>query len=128
MRTFITHTTENYEEITTNLVRSIRKYSEYPIRVYTIDYDASENLKSLADCVRLDLNLPKLSSNDFVSENGNSYVQRKTLRTFLTLSAKVDAMINACENSIEEWVYLDSDCVANHNVDDLFIFTEDYKL
>ena len=38
MKSFITHTTENYEEITTNLVKSIRRYSQYPIRVYTIDY------------------------------------------------------------------------------------------
>jgi len=124
MKSFITHTTENYEEITTNLVKSIRKYSKYPIRVYTIDYDASKELESIADCVRLDLNLPELSSNDFVSENGNSYVQRKTLRTFLTLSAKVDAMIHASENNIQDWVYLDSDCVANYNVDDLFAYCE----
>lgn len=124
MKSFITHTTENYEEITTNLVRSIRKYSKYPIRVYTIDYDASKELKSIADCVRLDLNLPELSSNDFVSENGNSYVQRKTLRTFLTLSAKVDAMIHASSNGFQDWVYLDSDCVANYNVDDLFGYCE----
>ena len=58
MKSFITHTTENYEEITTNLVKSIRRYSQYPIRVYTIDYEASERLRLIADCVRLDLNLP----------------------------------------------------------------------
>lgn len=125
MKSFITHTTENYEEITTNLVKSIRRYSQYPIRVYTIDYEASEQLRLIADCVRLDLNLPELTSNDFITENGNSYVQRKTLRTFLTLSAKIDSMIHASENGLDEWVYLDSDCVANYNVDDLFSFTKD---
>lgn len=124
MKSFITHTTENYEEITTNLVKSIRRYSQYPIRVYTIDYNASNQLRLIADCVRLDLNLPELSSNDFVTENGNSYVQRKTLRTFLTLSSKIDSMIHASENGFDEWVYLDSDCVANYNVDDLFSFTK----
>jgi hypothetical protein len=41
MRSFITHTTENYEHITLNLVKSINKYSDYKIIVYTIDYDGS---------------------------------------------------------------------------------------
>jgi hypothetical protein len=34
-------------------------------------------------------------------------------------------MIHASENGLDEWVYLDSDCVANYNVDDLFSFTRD---
>ena len=121
---FITHTTKNYEEITLNLVESVRRYSKYPIIVYTIDYDASERLQSQSECVRLDLNLPEVSEKDFVSEKGNSYVKRETLRTFLTLSAKIDSLIHASENGVHEWVYLDSDCVANYNVDDLFDYVQ----
>jgi hypothetical protein len=45
MRAFITHTTENYEHITLNLVKSIQKYSKYKIFVYSIDYDASSELQ-----------------------------------------------------------------------------------
>lgn len=121
---FITHTTENYEEITINLVQSIRRYSKYPIIVYTIDYEAGETLQSQSKCVRLDLNLPEVSEKDFVLEKGNSYVKRETLRTFLTLSAKIDSLIHASENNVDEWVYLDSDCVANYNVDDLFDYSQ----
>ena len=121
---FITHTTKNYEEITLNLVKSLKKYSKYPVRVYTIDYDAENNLTDLAECVRLDLNLPETSKNDFVLENGNSYVQRESRRTFFTLSAKIDSLIHASESGIEKWVYLDSDCLANYNVDDLFDYSE----
>lgn len=124
MKHFVTHTTENYELITLNLIESVRKYSKNPIRVYTIDYEGSEVLKEHAECIRLNLNLPNLSENDFVKENGNSYVQRKTLRTFLTLSSKIDSLIHACENGIDEWVYLDSDCIANYNVDDLFEYCQ----
>jgi autotransporter strand-loop-strand O-heptosyltransferase len=121
---FITHTTKNYEEITLNLIKSLKKYSSNPIRVYTIDYNAENNLRELAECVRLDLNLPEISKNDFVLENGNSYVQRESLRTFFTLSAKIDSLIHASESGIEKWVYLDSDCLANYNVDDLFDYSE----
>jgi glycosyltransferase involved in cell wall biosynthesis len=121
---FITHTTKNYEEITLNLIKSLKKYSNYPVRVYTIDYDAENNLRELAECVRLDLNLPEISKNDFVSENGNSYVQRESRRTFFTLSAKIDSLIHASESGIDKWVYLDSDCLANYNVDDLFDYYE----
>jgi autotransporter strand-loop-strand O-heptosyltransferase len=131
MKSYITHTTENYEGITLNLVRSIKKYSQYPIRVYTIDYDATEELSSLAKCVRLDLNLPEATTKDFVTENGNTYVRRETLRTFLTLSAKIDALLHASLNGVDEWIYLDSDCIANYNVDDLFSYSQnvgDYPL
>jgi autotransporter strand-loop-strand O-heptosyltransferase len=121
---FITHTTKNYEEITLNLIKSLKKYSSNPIRVYTIDYNAENNLRELAECVRLDLNLPEISKNDFVLENGNSYVKRESLRTFFTLSAKIDSLIHASESGIEKWVYLDSDCLANYNVDDLFDYSE----
>jgi autotransporter strand-loop-strand O-heptosyltransferase len=124
MRAFITHTTKNYEEITLNLIKSLKKYSNNPIRVYTIDYDAENNLTELAECVRLNLNLPEISKNDFVLENGNSYVQRESRRTFFTLSAKIDSLIHASESGIEKWVYLDSDCLANYNVDDLFDYSE----
>jgi len=121
---FITHTTKNYEEITLNLIKSLKKYSKYPVRVYTIDYDAEDNIKQLAECVRLDLNLPEISKNDFVMENGNSYVQRESRRTFFTLSAKIDSLIHASEFGIDQWVYLDSDCLANYNVDDLFDYSD----
>jgi autotransporter strand-loop-strand O-heptosyltransferase len=130
-RTFITHTTENYEDITINLVESIKKYSKYPIVVYTIDYNASKKLLSKCDCIRIDCNLPIVSEKDFVLEKGNSYVKRETLRTFLTLSSKIDSLIHASENGFDEWVYLDSDCVANYNVDDLFTYVQrvgDYPL
>ena len=75
MRSFITHTTENYEHITLNLVKSINKYSDYKIIVYTIDYDGSDNLQKETTCIRLDLNLPSLDDSSFILDtNGNSYV------------------------------------------------------
>ena len=115
---YITHTTDNYEQITINLVNSISSFSDKPIVVYTIDYTATEALKSIATCIRLDLELPKLSGDDFLGD-GIKYVNRSTYRTYKALSSKIDCMLHACD-FIEEWVYLDGDCIANHNVDDLF--------
>ena len=57
---FITHTTQNYEHVTLNLARSIKNYSKNKLVVYTIDYDASDELKSLAICRRLNLNIPEI--------------------------------------------------------------------
>jgi autotransporter strand-loop-strand O-heptosyltransferase len=120
-RAYITHTTENYEQVTINLVNSILAFSKYPIVVYTIDYTASETLQSIATCIRLDLGLPELTDSDFhdKTDDGIMYVNRETHRTYKTLSAKIDCMLDAC-NFTKEWVYLDSDCIANYNVDDLF--------
>ena len=127
MRAFITHTTENYEHITLNLVKSIQKYSKYKIFVYTIDYDGSSELQKEATCIRLNLNLPEINESSFVSDvNGNSYVNRQQIRTYLTLGAKVDVMLDA-SSIIDEWVYLDSDSIVNTNIDELFDYCEKVK-
>lgn len=127
MRAYISHTTENYEHITINLAKSINRYSVYPLIVYTVDYEASSALKSVAICKRLDLNLPKADSTDFVEFEGINYVNRGTYRTYMTLSAKIDCMIDAVESGIEEWVYLDADCIANTNIDEMFEYAKDVK-
>jgi hypothetical protein len=121
---FITHTTENYEEITLQLAKSINKYSKYKLIVYTIDYDGSELLKSNAICKRIDLNLPTSTAHDFMEQHGITYVYRNSVRTFLALGGKIDAMIDACESDIDEWVYIDSDCIVNTNIDTIFDYSE----
>ena len=121
---FITHTTENYEEITLQLAKSINKYSKYKLIVYTIDYDGSEFLKSNAICKRIDLNLPTSTAHDFMEQHGITYVYRNSVRTFLALGGKIDAMIDACESDIDEWVYIDSDCIVNTNIDTIFDYSE----
>lgn len=120
-KAFITHTTENYEQVTINLVNSIRTFSKEGVVVYTIDYTASDRLQAIATCIRLDLGLPDLTENDFHNNEAGEvmYVNRSTYRTYKTLSAKIDCMLDACD-FIDEWVYLDGDCLANYNVDDLF--------
>jgi autotransporter strand-loop-strand O-heptosyltransferase len=124
-RAYITHTTENYEHVIINLVKSIRAFSDVPVLVFTVDYEASDLLKSLAECHRVDVGLPDLTDDDFHDNQlgKNMYVNRNTYRTYMALSAKIDAMIVAC-SLVKEWVYLDGDCLANHNVDDLFDFIE----
>jgi autotransporter strand-loop-strand O-heptosyltransferase len=120
MRAFITHTTENYEHITLNLIKSIQKYSNYKIFVYTIDYDGSDKLQKESTCIRLDLNLPEIDESSFVSDiNGNLYVNRPQIRTYLALGAKIDVMLEA-SSIIDEWIYIDSDSLVNKNIDELF--------
>jgi autotransporter strand-loop-strand O-heptosyltransferase len=124
MRAFITHTTENYEHITLNLVKSIKKYSNYGIIVYTIDYDGSDILQKETTCIRLNLNLPNIDDSSFILDaNGNSYVNRPQIRTYLTLGSKIDAMLDA-SSIIDEWVYIDSDSIVNKNVDELFAYCD----
>lgn len=124
MRAFITHTTKNYEQITLNLVKSIKKYSKYDIIVYTIDYKGSESLQKETKCIRLNLDLPDLDSNGFIIDNnGNTYVNRELIRTYLTLGAKVDVMLDASKY-VSEWVYIDSDSIVNKNIDELFDYCD----
>jgi len=125
-KVFITHVTDNYEHVAINLAKSIKRYSEHPLIVYTIDYDASENLKSYARCLRIDLDV-KVPHEDHSSDldfnkQENQYVDRKKRRTYFALAAKVDVMLDA-STRFKDWCYLDSDCIANHNVDELFNYS-----
>jgi hypothetical protein len=120
-KAYLTHVTENYEDVAMNLVKSLRRYSDERVIVYTIDYDGSKELNELAECIRIDMNLPALESTDFLGgDNGSiKYVNRDTMRTYMALSSKIDAMLHVSD-LVDEWVYLDSDCIANYNIDDLF--------
>jgi len=122
---FVTHTTQNYEHVTLNLARSIKNYSKNKLVVYTIDYDASDELKSLAVCRRLNLNIPEISTKDLFIGLDNFYVNRNSVTVYHTLSSKIDVMIQAVKDGASEWVYIDSDSIANLNVDDLFTYTKD---
>lgn len=125
-RAYITHTTSNYEEVVINLANSIKEFSKIPLIVFTIDYDASLELQALATCHRIDMNLLTLEEDDFCNDNGNLYVNRDSSRIYMALSSKIDAMILAC-NLVDEWVYLDGDCIANYNIDDLFKHAKEVK-
>lgn len=120
-KAYLTHVTENYEDVAMNLVKSLRRYSDERVIVYTIDYDGSKELNELAECIRIDMNLPALESTDFLGGDKGSikYVNRDTMRTYMALSSKIDAMLHVSD-LVDEWVYLDSDCIANYNIDDLF--------
>ena len=124
---FITHTTENYEHVTINLAKSIKKYSKYKLVVYTIDYEASEELKRFAVCRRLDLQIPKVTNNDLFIGKDNFYVNRNSINIYHILSSKIDVMIQTIRDGAKEWVYIDGDSIANLNVDDLFLYTKDVK-
>lgn len=121
-RAFITHTTKNYESIAINLVNSIHEFSEFPIIVYTLNYTASKKLSDLTRCVRIDMDFGDLVDADFVKDGEHLYVKRTEKRNsniYMTLSSKIDCILSAV-NELDEWVYLDGDCIANSNIDDLF--------
>lgn len=124
---YVTHTTENYEHVTINLARSIKKYSKNKLVVYTIDYDATEELKSVAICRRINLNIPQITSNDLFIGEDNFYVNRNSVNVYHILSSKIDVMIQCIKDGAKEWVYIDSDSIANLNVDDLFNYTSQVK-
>jgi autotransporter strand-loop-strand O-heptosyltransferase len=126
---FFTHTNERYEHVVLNLCKSITKFSNYKLIVYTINYDGSEELKKYAQCIRLDLKVNNENENFIkIYQKDNWYVDRKQEETYWLLSSKVDVLYHACkELNIDEWVYLDGDCIVNHNVDDLFNYMGNVK-
>jgi hypothetical protein len=117
MKAFITHTTENYENIIVNLVDSINEFSNIPIYVYTINYDASDKIKSPTIRIDIDTHTIKMNKDD---EN-----EKIKFITWVA-SSKIDCMLDASKR-FEEWVYIDGDSIVNYDIDNIFKYCKNAK-
>lgn len=122
-RVYITHATKTYLPVAHNLAKSIREFSEIPVVVYCVDTEVKDTylFQDIEDVYVEILNLGiKEPENYNTNEFGNIYVDRKNLRTYDVLSAKIDAIKHALESGWDEVCYLDSDCLATPLVDEIF--------
>jgi hypothetical protein len=124
-RTYITHVTEDYLEVALNLAKSIRIFSDLPLVVYCINLKEEDkerfNQYENVHIRNIDLDISDGAIHDYqLSDSGNFYVNRNSLRVYSILCAKTLAMQMALEEGWEEVCYLDSDCLATPIVDEIF--------
>lgn len=133
-KVYITHATKTYLQVAHNLAKSIREFSDIPVVIYCIDTDIKDTyiFKDIEDVyveiLEMGIKEPEKYN---INEFGNIYVDRKNLRTYDVLSAKINAIKHALDAGWDEVCYLDSDCIATPLVDDIFEWSknmDDYPL
>jgi hypothetical protein len=133
-KVYITHATKTYLRVAHNLAKSIREFSELPIVIYCVDTEIKDTyiFQDIKDVFVEILILGIKEPEEYnVNESGNIYVDRKNLRTYDVLSAKINAIKHALDSGWDEVCYLDSDCLATPLVDEIFGWSsnlDDYPL
>jgi FkbM family methyltransferase len=107
------------------------EYSDYPIVIFTINFDISE----VSNPFKNNENVYFINYSDDLSPDEavilqtdyGKYVDRKFDSTYKILSMKSKVLLKAFELGIIEGVYLDSDSVARYNIDDLMLEIKNVK-
>ena len=128
---YITHTTENYVETTFGLIYSLLEYSNFPILVFTVNFD----INNINNPFKFNDRVIFIKyENDFYPKGAvlfdtvdGKYVDRNIQDTYKILSIKSKIILKSFELGVKAGVYLDSDSVARYNVDDLMLETENVE-
>jgi mannan polymerase II complex MNN10 subunit len=125
-RAFITFINERYKDLVERLIKSIELFSDYPIIVYSYNFEFNSTSK-ITFCKNLkdpDLSLPSFTNEDL--QNGKlGIVDRKDFNTYYTLSRKQTIILDALNNGLEEGIFLDADGLVRENIDTSFDYLKD---
>jgi FkbM family methyltransferase len=131
-RAYVTLTNDYYLPITERLVKSLQKNSNYPIIVYSINCDVNFSSPNMfARRIDSDFNttarfdaLDKVISHRqgetvevILPTDSMGIVNRNDLGTYIMLSRKPFALLDAINNGVEEAIFLDADGIAKENID-----------
>lgn len=130
-RCYITHTTKNYRETTFGLIYSLLEYSNYPILVFTVNFNINEVFNPFKNNENIYFinYMDNLSPEEAVllETDYGKYVDRRFNSTYKILSMKSKVLLKAFELGIKDGVYLDSDSIVRYNVDDLMLEIKNVK-
>ena len=125
-RAFITFINERYKDLVDRLIQSIELFSEYPIIVYSYNFEFKHDSKNVF-CKKIEdseLSLPVFTNVDL--QNGKiGIVDRGDFNTYYTLSRKQTILLDALNNGLEEGIFLDADGLVKENIDESFEYLKD---
>ena len=131
-RAFITFINEKYQCLADKLIQSIEMFSEYPIIVYTFNFEFKHTSNKCFVKRLDDLNFKTPLFTNLNSTNDNlGIVERGDYNTYYTLSRKQTIILDAINNGLEEGIFLDADGLVKENIDESFEYLkdcEDYPL
>lgn len=125
----VTHTTKQYLETAECLVKSLQKFSNHKIVLYTQDCEADFEYPNL---IKIPFNTDFNAEPCLLSDSkGDLFKDSLDEITYKTLSQKPKLIIDCIERGFEAGVYIDADMIANRNFDSIFEYldqVENYPL
>ena len=125
-RAFITFINEHYKDLVERLVESIELFSDYPIIVYSYNFEFNSTSKKVF-CKSLKdthMSLPLFIGGSLQNSN-LGIVDRIDYNTYYTLSRKPTIILDALNNGLEEGIFLDADGLVRENIDTSFDYLKD---
>ena len=120
-KSYVLYSTENYFDIVTECVKSIREFSNIPILVYLINSDKTIDVSNTRT-IRWDCEIGNLSTDSYSKLNGNFYIDRKNPTIYQILIQRPLIIKDALSKYSKIVCYVDSDSVATPLVDTIFSF------
>ncbi len=118
-KAYVLYSTENYLDIVTESVKSIREFSSLPVIVYMLNSDKVINVSNTRT-VRWDCTLEDLSDKCYTKEGDNFYIDRRNSDIYKILIQRPLIIKDALVKHAEVVCYVDSDSIATPNVDKIF--------
>jgi autotransporter strand-loop-strand O-heptosyltransferase len=120
-KAYVLYSTENYLDIVTESVKSIREFSSLPVIVYMLNSDKVINVSNTRT-VRWDFALEDLSDKCYTKEGDNFYIDRRNSDIYKVLIQRPLIVKDALNKHADTVCYVDSDSIATPNVDKIFTF------
>lgn len=118
---YVLYATENYFDIITESVKSIREFSNLPIFVYLINSNKKIDVSN-TKTIRWESDFQNISDEDFVQTGDNFYINRKSPVIYNILIQKPLVVKHVLTNYLNTVCFVDGDSIATPNVDRIFSF------
>ena len=123
-KSYVLCSTENYIDILTECVKSIREFSKIPILVYLINSNRVIDVENTTT-IRWDCNLGQISDDLYVKNDENFYIKRENPTVYKILTQRPMIIKDALEKRAKTVCYVDSDSIATPLVDTIFSYYDE---
>jgi ADP-heptose:LPS heptosyltransferase/glycosyltransferase involved in cell wall biosynthesis len=121
----ITHTTKQYLQTAECLVKSLLKFSEHKVILYTQNCEADFDYPNL---IKIPFETDFDSEPTLVTDSkGDFFKDAYDEITYKTLCQKSRVILDSLDRGLEKGIYLDTDMIANSNFDTIFDYFKDIE-
>jgi len=123
-KSYVLCSTENYIDILTECVKSIREFSKIPILVYLINSNRVIDVENTTT-IRWDCDLGQISDDLYIKNDENFYIRRENPTVYKILTQRPMIIKDALEKRAKTVCYVDSDSIATPLVDTIFSYYDE---
>jgi len=129
-RSYVSITTENYHYLALWLAKSLKRYSNYDVNIFCINYFPADLGLEMPEGVyfhRINYDLYEDGESFQNERGGNFYVNRRNPRSFQVMTRKSEACLKTIDLGYDEACYIDGDSIACPNIDEIFDYSSRIK-